>query len=134
VTKLLFAVFSHLIALVATAVAISLALGGGTAVAKKQPKAQATSDATIEATTFKVADRQTKEAYAKCPSNKRALGGGVVQSGQAPPGLLVRASGPLDETNDPAQTISGDIAKQWYAAEYNGGPQPKDLKVAAICQ
>ena len=109
-TKLLFAVFSHLIALVATVVAISVALGGGsTAVAKKQPKAQETSDATIEATTFKVADRQTGEENAKCPSNKRVVGGGVVPNGQD--SRYVAASGPLDKTGTTAQTQSGDIAR-----------------------
>jgi hypothetical protein len=123
--------FMLLAMVVATAVvAIGVALGGGgMAVA-----APATSGATLVATSFQVGGNQTNEAYAKCPGNKRALGGGVVQSGQAPPGLLVRASGPLDETNVTANTQSGDVAKQWYAAEYNGGTQPKDLKVFAICQ
>ncbi len=74
------------IVVVTAAVAIGVALGGGgMAVAKKQANAPATSDATIVATPFQVGGDQTKEAYAKCPSNKRALGGGVVQSGQAPP-------------------------------------------------
>ncbi len=76
------------------------------------------------------------QEYAKCPSNKRALGGGVVESG--PPPLLnrlyVRASGPLDETGTTAATQSGDIAKQWYAAVSNSGILPRDLKVFAICQ
>jgi hypothetical protein len=92
----------------------------------------AKSNATIEATTFQVGAHQTNEAYAKCPGKERALGGGVVQSGQASL-LTVRASGPLDETNVTANTQSGDVAKQWYAAVYNGEAQPRDLKVFAIC-
>jgi hypothetical protein len=119
--------------LVATAVmAISVALGGGTAVAKKPPKAQATSDATVEATTFKVADRQEGEEYAKCPANKRVVGGGVVQSGP-PNDLFVRASGPLNASGITAQTRNGDIATQWYTAvgNYSGGPVT--FKVFAIC-
>jgi hypothetical protein len=106
------------------------------AMAKKQAKAPPTSsDATIVATAFQVgANRQTGEEYAKCPGNKRALGGGVVQSGEAPY-LAVQASGPLDETNVTAQTESGDIAKQWYAAVRSQvTPEPRDLKVFAICQ
>ncbi|MDQ5828588.1 MAG: hypothetical protein M3324_01670, partial [Actinomycetota bacterium] len=113
---------------VATAVAIGVALGGGgMAVA-----APATTDATIEATSFSVAPYQTGEASAVCPGNKRALGGGVVQSGPAT-GLYVRASGPLDSTGETAQTVSGDIAKQWYAAVGNESGQLRDFKVFAIC-
>jgi hypothetical protein len=99
----------------------------------------AKSKATIEATLFQVgaatesAQTNTKEAYAKCPGKERALGGGVVQSGDAK-GLKVSASGPLDETNVTANTQSGDIAKQWYAAVANVEAQPRDLKVFAICQ
>ena|SRR5215213_227169 len=122
-----------MVAAMAVAIAVGLA-AGGMAVAKKQPKAQATSDATIEATTFKVAHFQTGEEYAKCPSNKRVVGGGVVQSGPFK-GLYVRASGPLDETGTTAQTQSGDIAKEWYAAVRNYDAQnPLTFKVTAICQ
>jgi hypothetical protein len=122
--------FMLLAMVVATAVvAIGVALGGG----GMAGAAPATSGATLVATSFQVGGNQTNEAYAKCPGNKRALSGGVVQSGD-PVNLGVRASGPLDETNVTANTQSGDVAKQWYAAEYNGGTQPKDLKVFAICQ
>jgi hypothetical protein len=129
-------IFMLLAIVVATAfVVVGVVLGGGgMAMAKKQAKAPATSsDATIVATAFQVAKGQTGEEYAKCPANKRALGGGVVQSGDAA-AFDVRASGPLDETNVTANTVSGDIAKQWYAAVANHGSQPRDLKVFAICQ
>jgi hypothetical protein len=127
-------VFMLLAIAVTMAVAIGVALGGGTAVAKKPPKAQATSDATIEATTFKVADHQDGEEYAKCPANKRVVGGGVVQSGP-PNGLVVLASGPLDETGTTAQTQSGDTATQWYAAVQALTQQADvNLKVFAICE
>jgi hypothetical protein len=122
--------FMLLAMVVATAVvAIGVALGGG----GMAGAAPATSGATLVATSFQVGGNQTNEAYAKCPGNKRALGGGVVQSGD-PVNLGVRASGPLDETNVTANTQSGDVAKQWYAAVANRGTQPRDLKVFAICQ
>jgi hypothetical protein len=95
----------------------------------------ATSKATIQATPFQVgANSQTNQSYAKCPPNKRAFGGGVVQSGDVGGSLAVRASGPLDSTGTPAKTQSGDVAKQWYAAVYNAEKQPRDFKVIAICQ
>ena len=123
-----------LVIAVATAVvAIGVALGGGTAVAKKQANPPAISGATIETTTFKVADRQENEEYAKCPSNKHALGGGVVESG-SPNGLLVRASGPLNASGTTAATQSGDIATQWYTTVSNYADiGPVNLKAFAIC-
>ena len=75
---------------------------------------------------------QNREEYAVCPSNKRALGGGVIQSGP-PDNLLVYASGPLAETKDAANTVSGDIAKRWYAWVDNSSGAPVNLKVFAIC-
>jgi Bacterial Ig-like domain len=84
------------------------------------------------ASAFEVAGMQDREAYAVCPSDKRALGGGVVQSGP-PDNLLVYASGPLAETKDAANTVSGDVAKRWYARVDNSSGAPVNLKVFAIC-
>ena len=72
--------------------------------------------------------------YAQCPSGKRALGGGVVQSDTAPDRLSVQASGPLDASGVLSQTKDGDVAKQWYAAVYNGRRTMQDFKVLAICE
>jgi hypothetical protein len=91
------------------------------------------SKATIEATPLTVPNGQTGEAFAVCPGNKRALGGGVVQSGPASTGLRVRASGPLDATGFTSETITGDIVKQWYAAVSNNTGGSRDFKVFAIC-
>ena len=92
------------------------------------------SNATIEATQFTVGDNQSGEAFARCLGTKRALGGGVVQSGP-PTDLVVRASGPLDATGVTIETNDGDIAKQWYAAVGNdpSGTQ-RILKEFAICE
>src|SRR5215213_11013017 len=96
-------------AVVAIGVAFS---GGGMAVAAPG------TDATIEATPFSVEPSKIGEEYAVCPGQQRALGGGVVQSGRL--AGEVAASGPLAETKDAANTVSGDIAKRWYAAGING--------------
>ncbi len=110
-------------------VAIGVALGGG----GRAVAAPAAPDATIEATSFSVADNQVGEEFAVCPGNKRALGGGVVQSGPAQ-GLSLLASGPLASSGVTAQTVSGSIPKQWYADVYNGSFQARDLKVFAVCE
>jgi hypothetical protein len=128
-----------LLAVVAAMMAIIgvAALSAGMAVAKKPAPKPATTGATIEATSFEAAaNDQTGDAYAKCPGKKRALGGGVVQIGPTQPttrGLRVQASGPLNASGSPAQTKSGDIAKQWYAAVFNRTAEPQNFKVFAIC-
>ncbi len=91
-----------------------------------------TSKATIEATPLTVEHFQAGEEFAVCPGNKRALGGGVVQSGP-PESLYVDASGPLDATGVTSQTITGDVAKQWYAAVSNFSGERRNFKVMAIC-
>jgi hypothetical protein len=73
------------------------------------------------------------EAFAKCGTGKRALGGGVVQSGSAD-GLFVNVSGPLDATGFTSETATGDVAKQWYAAVYNFSVATVNFKVFAICE
>ncbi len=91
-----------------------------------------TSKATIEATPLTLQDEKAGEAFAVCPGTKRALGGGVVQSGPAT-WLYVKASGPLDSTGVTSQTTTGDIAKQWYAAVSNFSGATADFKVFALC-
>jgi hypothetical protein len=89
------------------------------------------SDARIEATSFSVAGRRTGDASARCPAGKRALGGGVVQSGW--PDNRVLASGPLDASGAIANTSDGDVAKEWYAAVHNFPNHLVRFKVFALC-
>ena len=89
--------------------------------------------AKIEATELTVDSAETGEAFARCGGSKRALGGGVVQSGSAD-NLSVRASGPLDSSGVTLDTSDGDVAKQWYAAVDNfSGEDARVFKVFAIC-
>jgi hypothetical protein len=106
---------------VAMVVAIGVALDTGTA------QAATATGARIEATQFTaralICDffgceptYPVTEAYAVCPGKKRALGGGVVQSGSAETVRVYGGSGPLDATEVTLETNDGDVAKQWYAA------------------
>jgi hypothetical protein len=93
----------------------------------------ADSRARIDATRSTVKAGGKGHASAKCPSTKRALGGGIIESGRL--GFLrVLASGPLDATGLPANTRDGDVAKQWYGAVENRNPERVRLKVLAICE
>jgi hypothetical protein len=72
-------------------------------------------------------------ANARCPSNKRALGGGIIESGQL--GFVrVRASGPLDASGAAANTTDGDVAKMWHGAVENRNDYRIRVKVLAICE
>jgi hypothetical protein len=94
----------------------------------------ARSDATIEAKSFQVPDTKVDGAWAVCPPNKRALGGGVLPIPiGASSGISVVASSPLDSTGSAAQTQSGEMARQWIAFVRNEGAGPQELKVFAIC-
>jgi hypothetical protein len=106
---------------------IGVALDAGTAQAATPTRA------TIEATQFTVAAFETGEAFAVCPATKRAVGGGVVQSGSADD-LLVRASGPLDATGVTLNTNDGDRARQWYTAVVKGSGAERTFRVFAICE
>jgi hypothetical protein len=89
--------------------------------------------ATIEATEIDLDTNEVGEAYAKCDSGEMALGGGIVQSGDAA-WLHVMASGPLDETGSAVDTEDGEKAKQWYAAVDNvTGQDGRIVRVYAIC-
>jgi hypothetical protein len=111
---------------VATAVILGVALDSGTA------RAATPTRATIEATQFAVQSGEVGEEFAVCPGTKRAIGGGVVQSGNSA-GPVVLASGPLDATGVTLNTNDGDRAKQWYAAMVNNSGVQRTLKVFAIC-
>ena len=120
-----------LVVLVATVVAtlavIGVALDTGTA------RAATPTRATVEATQFTVGPGKTGEAFAVCPGTKRAVGGGVVQSGTAER-VFVKASGPLDNTGVTLNTNDGDRAKQWYAAaRVNASSAQRTFRVFALC-
>lgn len=121
-----------LVAAVSAAIVVAImgmAFDAGTAAAATGTRA------TIEATEFTVqpGSNGISEASAVCPGEKRALGGGVVQSGPTDWNLWVRASAPLDSTGLPSQTRDGDIAKRWYASVLNISNVARTLKVFAIC-
>jgi hypothetical protein len=85
----------------------------------------------IETTRFQMPVGEGKEAFANCPGARRAVGGGVIQSGTAG-GSFVRESGPTDASGAYAKTDDGDVPKRWMAAMHNQGGSTF-FKVFAIC-
>jgi len=93
----------------------------------------ASSTATIAASVFiATSDGAPRSATATCPSGRRALGGGVAQSG-APNDLFVLNSGPLDESGTPSGTVTGDVARSWRATLSTVGYPGTYAKVFAVC-
>ena len=84
------------------------------------------SDATIVSALFSVTQNKVSTGIATCPAGKRAVGGGVSQTGTH---ALVFESGPVDATGVPATTETGDVARGWRAA----GAADGDWRVFAIC-
>jgi hypothetical protein len=91
------------------------------------------SNAIIKAKTFTVGSQMTGQASVACGKDRRVLGGGVVQQGPAHDDQWLRASGPRDASGSVAQTVTGDVAKQWLAVVENGGDTTQTFKVFAIC-
>ena len=98
-------------------------------------RADSGSDATIVAKAFTVEPGKVGDATVSCPAGKRAVGGGVGQTGQTTPQFgVVQASGPLDETGQTKNTDSGDIARSWSASVYSRATSvTRQYRVYAIC-
>jgi hypothetical protein len=94
----------------------------------------AKANARIEATQFKLDYGGQKRVKATCPGKRRAVGGGVVESG-SPSEVFVGESGPTDAGGSFASTRDGDVPRGWSAIAY----QLQDLnakvtfRVFAVC-
>jgi Ca2+-binding RTX toxin-like protein len=76
-----------------------------------------------------------KSAVVSCPAGKRVLGGGVGVIGAKNFGRLFQ-SGPVDETGDVKNTLTGDVSRSWsaFVNQFTGGlGQNVEYRVSAIC-
>jgi hypothetical protein len=91
------------------------------------------SRARIEATDLRLDHLERGGALAACGPGTRAVGGGVVQSGEAD-GLVVKASGPTDASGQVTATNTGDVPKQWFGSVANfSGADDRLFRIYAIC-
>ena len=91
----------------------------------------ATSDATVLATTISASTspdgaKQTS-APLMCAPGQRAVGGGILGAGR------LEASGPVDETGQPANTESGDIPRGWFNSVVTESSMPAPFRIYVLC-
>jgi hypothetical protein len=95
------------------------------------------SDATVQSQRFpvEICVGCGKSAVVSCPAGKRVLGGGVGVIGAKNFGRLFQ-SGPVDETGDVKNTLTGDVSRSWsaFVNQFTGGlGQNVEYRVSAIC-
>jgi hypothetical protein len=103
----------------------------------------ASSDATVQRSEVhltsppNVANPTRGDAAVECPSGQRAIGGGVTYAvTTVAGGTRLDSSGPLDETGTTANTVTGDVARYWYAAVSDFDPALGDGQyygIYAVC-
>ena len=92
----------------------------------------AASDATVEATTFEVANFSIGEGTANCPASRRALGGGVgyVDTSEG----VVDGSIPVNSTGVVGAGTDGEVARGWFARVFRSNfGSPGLYRAFAIC-
>jgi hypothetical protein len=91
----------------------------------------ASSDATVLATTLSASTSPdgAKQASAPlmCATGQRAVGGGILGAGR------VEASGPVDETGQPANTENGDIPRGWFNSVVTESTTPQPFRIYVLC-
>ena len=96
----------------------------------------ASSDATIQATSFGLSPYRDSQENATCPAGTRVVGGGA--GDVSPPGTESRldwleVSGPVDENGEAASTESGDVAGSWSVSVANQDLSRPTWRVFALC-
>jgi hypothetical protein len=89
--------------------------------------------ARVQVGSFKVPFGKTARGSVSCPRGQRALGGGLGVGDGPAQAVYEASSGPLDENGKVTTTGTGDVARGWYAAAYNGTNATRTFKVIAIC-
>ena len=108
-------------------------LGAGLVLGAVPAPAAPGDDAVLSTGEVTLTFNSSSSADAYC-DHGTAIGGGV--GTVDPPQLLnmsINVSAPLDNTDIPGQTRSGDKPRDWYASMYSGEGSDETVKVFAIC-
>ena len=100
----------------ATALAGSAILLAGGALASASP----VDDATVQTGDFTLSFNNDGGATAFCPAGTTATGGGFGTVDPPPLNVAINVSAPVNKTELPGMTRTGDRAREWYAFAYSG--------------
>ena len=91
----------------------------------------ASSDATVQTTTLGVSaspdGAKQGTGTMSCPTGQRAIGGGILGAGR------LEASGPVDETFQSSNTVTGDIPRGWFVSMVTDSAIPPTYRMYALC-
>ncbi len=91
----------------------------------------ASSDATVHTTTLGVSaspdGAKQGSGTMPCPTGQRAVGGGILGAGR------LEASGPVDETFQSSNTVTGDIPRGWFVSMVTDSTIPPTYRMYALC-
>jgi len=90
-------------------------------------------DAKVHVGDFSVSFNDDESDVAFCPPHTTATGGGFGTVTPPPLNVAINVSGPVNDTEIPGQTHSGDRARVWFASAYSGNGSQVEMKVFAIC-
>ncbi len=113
----------------AMALAGSAILLAGGALANASP----VDDAIVQTGDFTLSFNNDGGATAFCPPGTTATGGGFGTVDPPPLNVAINVSAPVNKTELPGMTRTGDRAREWYAFAYSGAGSDEDMKVFAIC-
>ncbi len=90
-------------------------------------------DATVEATDFTLSFNNDGGTDVFCPRGSTATGGGFGTITPPPLNVSINVSAPVNNTQLPGLTRTGDRARQWLVSVYSGTPSTEDMRAFAIC-
>ncbi len=114
-----------------TATASTFPFTGNTA--QRVASASRANDATVQTGDFTLSFNNDGGATAYCPPGRTATGGGFGTVDPPPLNVAINTSAPVNKTQLPGRTRTGDRARAWYAFAYSGIGGDENMKVFAIC-
>ena len=127
--------------MLALALLVLAVLAGAAGLLAARAEAAPGGDATPTFARLEATPGVPAEVSAMCPAGRRATGGGfsIIDDLLLPGGGVVsastdvQASGPVDETGQPENTLPGDVARGWYVRLAGSPSGSTDYLVTVLC-
>ena len=90
-------------------------------------------DATVQTSTFTLSFNNDGGSTAFCPGGTTETGGGFGTVTPPPLNVAINVSQPVNKTELPGHTRTGDRPRDWVVSAYSGSGSTEDMKAFAIC-